>query len=862
MTEHTSRDKTGCISPEFSMPEQAEPKRICPYLGLADGPDSRFTYPEDTHLCFSADLQNSIPLEHQAAFCLTQRYPTCPRFVELPAEPPPVQPTVSAIPELEVQRPVKKASLWGTVLLGLVGLLAGLLIIFGIYYYSRFASPPSSESIVIDQPVPTPTASPTVELILTEDTAENTPTPVAVALLPTPTPTVTPASDFKTYTLSPAETEIGWITSGEERGNHFGDSFLYAGIFEGQIYNGAFQFDLSTIPRGAPIEYAAIQMTGLRDDRLDVHSDRANAGVWTLRMLASEIDQDWRRHNFQDIFNVSALYALSPILSVQDLAAGKTNEFELSSAQIKTLEERIIDDENPKISFRIEGPLVGPDNLFGWDTGYGPQTGENRVILSLHVGLPPATPPPYDYVLVTSTPTPENVVTAAAIAMQMTADATRIGTVTPVPPNMVTPTPIPDYLVFVPVPTPANKATARAFATTTAAEALTTGTPPPMPTGAVTATPTPTETPTPIPVPPNYVIITSTPTAETIFAAATIAVEAKAQAQIIGTPTPLPADWVTPVVVTATPTPRNEATAQALIDLATAMAVTTGTPTPLPSNVMTATPTPVYNRISLILTPTPRPPTDVTPESMPPALLGKILFRSDREWSEEERQAYQEGRCAEYPNIVCFAGLDTMSSNRLNTIYVFDPETGELGRLTADWPYHMGQERDVFSADTVYRAYTKQLLWTSIVDDMGNRTPTTEVAIHYYDYKYKEEKIVTRMGVGIVYDPAWSPVSNEIAFVANESQNDEIWIINYDGAEVRQLTHNEWEWDKSPSWSPDGKQIVFASNRTGNLQLWVMNADGSDQRLLMGWDNWTPYNDWAPIWVKYPDPAPPEEKKR
>jgi TolB protein len=131
-----------------------------------------------------------------------------------------------------------------------------------------------------------------------------------------------------------------------------------------------------------------------------------------------------------------------------------------------------------------------------------------------------------------------------------------------------------------------------------------------------------------------------------------------------------------------------------------------------------------------------------------------------------------------------------------------------------------------------------------------------ELAIHFYDYKYQQEQIVTQMGTGIVYDPEWSPVGHEIAFVATETGNDEIWVINHDGTQPRQLTYNEWEWDKSPSWSPDGSQIVFASNRTGNNQLWVMNADGSDQRLLMGWDNWTPYNDSAPVWVKYSDPAP------
>jgi hypothetical protein len=39
-----------------------------------------------------------------------------------------------------------------------------------------------------------------------------------------------------------------------------------------------------------------------------------------------------------------------------------------------------------------------------------------------------------------------------------------------------------------------------------------------------------------------------------------------------------------------------------------------------------------------------------------------------------------------------------------------------------------------------------------------------------------------------------------------------------------------------------------------------MNADGSDPHLLMGWDNWNPYNDWDPIWIKYLDPAPDLER--
>jgi TolB protein len=61
------------------------------------------------------------------------------------------------------------------------------------------------------------------------------------------------------------------------------------------------------------------------------------------------------------------------------------------------------------------------------------------------------------------------------------------------------------------------------------------------------------------------------------------------------------------------------------------------------------------------------------------------------------------------------------------------------------------------------------------------------------------------------------------------------------------LTQNDWEWDHHPSWSPDGTQIVFCSNRTGYQQIWLMNADGSNPRNISPWAEW---NDWDPVWIK------------
>jgi len=262
-------------------------------------------------------------------------------------------------------------------------------------------------------------------------------------------------------------------------------------------------------------------------------------------------------------------------------------------------------------------------------------------------------------------------------------------------------------------------------------------------------------------------LITSTPTPGTVFEAATRAVEATAQFEQFGPPTPLPTNWVTPVVVTSTPTPVNAATTQYLADMATAIAVTTGTPVPPLPNVVTATPTPIFERVALLVTPTPTGPPTATPQALPEVLMGKILFRSDREWSEREITSYWEGRCTRGDTIFCGSAGD--DKERLNKIYMYDLDTGEFGRLTDPWPYFAARERNAYSADAVYRTYNKKLLWTNVEVETGLggsiRKPTTVYTIHYYDYKYKVERPVTeilfqmiavmmKFGLSITMEPA------------------------------------------------------------------------------------------------------------
>ena len=56
-----------------------------------------------------------------------------------------------------------------------------------------------------------------------------------------------------------------------------------------------------------------------------------------------------------------------------------------------------------------------------------------------------------------------------------------------------------------------------------------------------------------------------------------------------------------------------------------------------------------------------------------------------------------------------------------------------------------------------------------------------------------------------------------------------VGVRERDGSNARQLTASH---DRSPSWSPDGTRIAFASDRDGDYEIFVMNADGSDQRQV------------------------------
>jgi WD40 repeat protein len=94
--------------------------------------------------------------------------------------------------------------------------------------------------------------------------------------------------------------------------------------------------------------------------------------------------------------------------------------------------------------------------------------------------------------------------------------------------------------------------------------------------------------------------------------------------------------------------------------------------------------------------------------------------------------------------------------------------------------------------------------------------------------------------------PAWSPDGRQIAFVSNRDGGQlRLYLMNADGSNQRRLSTNNII-ETQPAWSPDGKQIAFASQDKGDNGIYVMNADGSNLRRLTQGSGADGFPTWSP----------------
>ena len=89
---------------------------------------------------------------------------------------------------------------------------------------------------------------------------------------------------------------------------------------------------------------------------------------------------------------------------------------------------------------------------------------------------------------------------------------------------------------------------------------------------------------------------------------------------------------------------------------------------------------------------------------------------------------------------------------------------------------------------------------------------------------------------------SWSPDGTRLAFYAGPFGDHNIYIINVEGTGLIQLTDGGD--NLGPSWSPDGNWIAFASFRDGNNEIYIIHPDGTGLARLTN----SPISEWQPRW--------------
>ena len=93
----------------------------------------------------------------------------------------------------------------------------------------------------------------------------------------------------------------------------------------------------------------------------------------------------------------------------------------------------------------------------------------------------------------------------------------------------------------------------------------------------------------------------------------------------------------------------------------------------------------------------------------------------------------------------------------------------------------------------------------------------------------------TNIASGMAWEiqPRFSPDGTKIAFTSDRAGGDNIWVMDVDGSNHKQITKESFRLMNNPTWSPDGKYIAakkhFTTSRSlGTGEIWLYHTKGGN----------------------------------
>ena len=203
-------------------------------------------------------------------------------------------------------------------------------------------------------------------------------------------------------------------------------------------------------------------------------------------------------------------------------------------------------------------------------------------------------------------------------------------------------------------------------------------------------------------------------------------------------------------------------------------------------------------------------------------------FRSDRSDDSERNWSVYRYELAERVlvrvarsavGVACDPGGTRIAVARLagktRDLYLLDRDGAELARLTQDDEEELGTSWSADGKQLVFerRAGTEHALFLVAPGGSGPRRFSSG---------------------GNCREPSWSPDNKFIAYTVDAGDGKaQIWLVNVDGTDPRNLTHDALN-DDAPSWLPDGRVVYASGSRGAPTRIITMRVDGTDKRPVPG----------------------------
>jgi TolB protein len=175
---------------------------------------------------------------------------------------------------------------------------------------------------------------------------------------------------------------------------------------------------------------------------------------------------------------------------------------------------------------------------------------------------------------------------------------------------------------------------------------------------------------------------------------------------------------------------------------------------------------------------------------------------------------------------------------------LFDLESNaiQMGRKYRGSSAALNQIAHRLANDLVRHFTGARGMFLSSIAFVSDRSGHREVWL--MDYDGSNPRQVTRHEA-MVLNPSFSPDGERLAYTAFTKRESELWVINRRGG-GRVKIPTALNLNTSPAFSPDGKEIAFVGSVRGNPDIYVIGSDGRNLRRLTSTSSIESTPAWSP----------------